>query len=131
MKNLIFAVTVLAVSTAQGDTINVPGDQPTIQAGGLMGVAARQPAAAPAPDNAEFRWWYPVVILGAIFGGALVIDYFRKLCPKCGRSWALRKTGKTAGKTWLRWGVEQWQCKRCGHKTWKKPMERFGGAGGA
>ncbi len=33
MKKLICAVTVLAVSTAQGAIINVPGDEPTIQAG--------------------------------------------------------------------------------------------------
>ncbi len=33
MKTLLAAVTVLAVSTAQADIINVPGDQPTIQAG--------------------------------------------------------------------------------------------------
>ncbi len=33
MKKLICAVTVLAVSTVQADTINVPADQPTIQAG--------------------------------------------------------------------------------------------------
>jgi len=33
MKNLICAVTVLAVSTAQAAIINVPGDEPTIQAG--------------------------------------------------------------------------------------------------
>jgi len=33
MKKLICAVAVLAVSSAQADIINVPGDQPTIQAG--------------------------------------------------------------------------------------------------
>jgi len=33
MKKLLAAVIVLAVSTAQADIINVPGDQPTIQAG--------------------------------------------------------------------------------------------------
>ncbi len=82
----------------------------------MTGYAAGQPAAA--PDNDESRWWYPVVTVGVIVGGALMLNYFRRRCPKCNRSWALRKTGETEGKT------VEWECKRCAHTTWRKPFER-------
>ena len=54
-----------------------------------------------------------VVVLGLAM---VVFLYVQCRCPKCGRNWALRWTGRTGseGHGLLKRYYEEWRCKYCG-----------------
>jgi hypothetical protein len=74
------------------------------------------------------RWPSRNVLIGlgvlAVF--AVGIDYFRRRCPECGKSWGLRRTGDrenlNAGKFY--WFLTDYRylyrCRDCGYEDWKR-----------
>lgn len=68
-----------------------------------------------------------VMIVLAVFGAiGIVIDFFRRQCPECGKFWGLRYTGEwenlNADKFYwfLRDNIWLYKCKGCGYEEWKR-----------
>lgn len=68
-----------------------------------------------------------MIALIAVFGAiGVVVDYFRRRCPYCGKIWGLRYTGErenlNAGKIYwfLRDDIWLYKCKACDYKEWKR-----------
>ena len=63
------------------------------------------------------------IIVVAVVG---VLEYFGRRCPKCGRSWSLRKTGAREKGDWtgLKSDRYAWKCKHCDHTTWRSPFRK-------
>ncbi|MHC4117103.1 MAG: DUF2207 domain-containing protein [Planctomycetota bacterium] len=82
------------------------------------------------------RWKMPpksIMMMTAVFGAiGVVVDYFRKKCPYCGKMWGLRYTGErenlNAGKIY--WFLEDniwlYKCNACDYKEWKRRGSRGG-----
>ena len=51
-----------------------------------------------------------IVVIG------LVAEHVRQLCDKCGRRWAARPTGRYDREK----NADEWECKYCNHKEWRK-----------
>lgn len=82
------------------------------------------------------RWPVPpksIMMIAAVFGAiGVVVDFFRRKCPYCGKMWGLRYTGESenlnAGKIY--WFLEDniwlYKCNACDYKEWKRRPSRGG-----
>ena len=67
-------------------------------------------------------------LFGLFVGGTVILEYFRRICPKCDKTWGLEHQGtKNTVKGWARLviknDVDTYKCKRCGYVV-KKPSNR-------
>ncbi len=72
---------------------------------------------------------FKFLVFLAIFVGILFVWlFFRGKCPKCGRTHAIKKTGREGReKGFFQSDKEEWKCKYCGHLFWKsKPADDYG-----
>ncbi|MHC4167128.1 MAG: DUF2207 domain-containing protein, partial [Planctomycetota bacterium] len=72
-----------------------------------------------------------VMLIIAVFAAiGVVVDFFRRRCPYCGKIWGLRYTGErenlNAGKIYwfLRDDIWLYKCKACDYKEWKRRGSR-------
>ncbi len=72
--------------------------------------------------------WIFIIIVVAV---VVVLEYFIRRCPKCGRSWSLRKTGAREKGDWLKSDRYALKCKHCDHTMWRRPPFLKGQKGGA
>lgn len=79
-------------------------------------------------ESRRLRWpSRNMIALIAVFGAiGVVVDYYRRRCPYCGKMWGLKYTGErenlNAGKIYwfLRDDIWLYKCKACDYKEWKK-----------
>ena len=71
------------------------------------------------------------VILVLIIVAALILSAREKrTCAKCGKAWALEKTGNVEEGSLLKWDKVEWKCKYCGHTIRRSAQSPGFGAGG-
>ena len=63
--------------------------------------------------------WPCAIFFISVGAVVAVVEWFGRRCPKCGRSWSLRKTGARERGDWLKSDRYEWKCKHCDHTTWK------------
>ena len=54
--------------------------------------------------------------------------FFGGKCPACRRTHAIERTGRIQKRGFFYSDLEEWKCKYCGHRMWRK--ESSGGGGG-
>ena len=70
--------------------------------------------------------WLVGSVLVLTFMVMLVRDYFKVLCPICGKSYALKETGRREG-SWWKGYQDEFECKHCGHAEWRGRPPLCGG----